>query len=131
MIRIARIGGFVVLGIFAGCGGGSLTSNPGTPPPHGGDLIILPGGRGYVEVVKKASASGKGPVTGEAAFYFLKDMATPFAPPPRSGTLTVGRKTVTLTADGDGLVTPNGPPLFEGDPDGTLSVELDGKPVNI
>jgi hypothetical protein len=109
-----------------------LTSNPGTPPPHSGNLIVLPGGKGYVEVVKKSGVSGKAPVTGEVAFYFLKDMSTPFSPAPSSGTLTVGKKKVSLKSEGDALVTPEGPPLFaKGDVDGALSVELDGKETTI
>jgi len=131
MIRITRAACFL-LAMLTGCGQGSLTSNPGTPPPHGGNLVKLRGGQGYVEVVKKAVASSKEPTTGEARFYFLKDMTVPYSPAPSSGTLTVGKKKVTLKSEGDALVTPTGPPLFaKGDVDGTLSVELDGKPINI
>jgi len=118
--------------MLTGCGQGSLTSNPGTPPPHGGHLVKLPGGRGYVEVVKKAVASSKEPTSGEATFYFLKNVTDPYSPALSSGTLTVGKKKVTLKGEGDALVTPTGPPLFaKGDVDGVLSVELDGKPINI
>jgi hypothetical protein len=109
-----------------------LTSNPGIPPPHGGNLVKLHGGQGYVEVVKKAVASVKETTSGEATFYFFKDMTVPYSPAPSSGTLTVGKKKMTLKSEGDALVTPSGPPLFaKGDVDGTLSVELDGKSINI
>jgi len=123
----------VIFPLRSGFVQGSLTSNPGTPPPHGGNLVKLRGGQGYVEVVKKAIASSKEPTTGEATFYFLKDTTVPYSPAPSSGTLTVGDKKVTLKSEGDALVTPTGPPLFfaKGDVDGTLSVELDGKPINI
>jgi hypothetical protein len=85
-----------------------------------------------VEVVKKAATSGKGPVTAEVSFYFLKDMSTPLSSPPTTGTLTVGKKKVILKADGEALVTPDGPPLFpKGDVDGTLTVSLDGKETTI
>jgi hypothetical protein len=132
MIRISRAACFLLATLLTGCGQGSLTSNPGTPPPHGGNLVKLPGGQGYLEVVKKAVASSKEPTSGEATFYFLKDMTNPYSPAPSSGTLTVGKKKVTLKSEGDALVTPTGPPLFaKGDVDGTLSVELDGKPINI
>lgn len=132
MIRMARIGTLVLMSLFTGCGGGSLTSNAGTPAPHGGSIINLPGGKGYVEVVKKDVGASKASVTSEVAFYFLKDMSTPYSPAPSSGTLTIGKKKVTLSAEGEAMVTPNGPPLFpKGDPDGTLSVELDGKTVNV
>ena len=132
MIRITCAACFLLAGLLAGCGQGSLTSNPGTPPPHGGNLVKLPGGQGFVEVVKKAAASSKEPSSGEASFYFFKEMTDPYSPAPSSGTLTVGKKKVTLKSEGDALVTPPGPPLFaKGTLDGTLSVELDGKPINI
>jgi hypothetical protein len=83
-------------------------------------------------VVKKDVGSSKTPITGELSFYFLKDMSTLHSPAPRSGTLTVGKKRANLSSEGEALVTPNGPPLFpQGDPDGILSVELDGKVVNV
>jgi len=93
----------------------------------------LPGGKVYVEVVKKAVATSKEPISGEASFFFLTDKNDPYSPAPSSGSLTVGKKKVTLKSEGDALVTPTGPPLFArgGDVDGTLSVELDGKPINI
>jgi hypothetical protein len=132
MIRISRTACFLLAAVLTGCGQGSLTSNPGTPPPHGGNLVKLPGGQGYVEVVKKAIASSKEPASSEATFYFLKDMTDPYSPAPSSGTLTIGKKKVTLKNEGDALVTPSGPPLFaKGDVDGVLSVELDGKPISI
>jgi len=132
MIRMGRVGTLIIMSLFTGCGGDSLTSNPGTPPPHGGSIINLPGGKGYVEVVKKDIGSSKNSVTGEVTFYFLKDMSTSYSPAPGTGTLTVGKKKVILNAEGEALVTPNGPPLFaKGDPDGTLSVELDGRTVNV
>ncbi len=132
MIRMTRIGIFVTMSLFTGCAGGSPTWNPGTPPPHGGSVINLPGGKGYVEVVKKDVGSSKAPVTGEVSFYILKDMSTSYSPTPSTGTLTVGKKQVSLNAEGGALVTPNGPPLFtKGDPDGTLSVEIDGKTLNV
>ena len=115
-----------------GCGGGPSLSDSGPPPPHGGNLVRLPANAGYVEVVKKPSSSATTPMAGEVSFYFLKDASTPISPAPSSGTLTVGKKKVALKPEGDALVTPEGPPLFpKGDVDGTLTVELDGKPVNI
>jgi hypothetical protein len=87
-----------------------------------------------VEVVQKKAASPTTSLAGEVRFYFLKeDGTTPFSPPPGSGTLTVGKQKVTLKSDGDGLATPNGPPLFARSDgvDGLLSVDLDGTSVNI
>jgi hypothetical protein len=134
MIKVARAAALLLFGILIGCGGGApSTSNPGPPPPHGGNLIALPGAKGYVEIVKKEVPSGKAPLTAEVSFYFLKgDGTTPASPAPSVGTLRVGNKDVALKAAGDGLVTPSGPPLFaNGDVDGVLSVELDGKPMKI
>ncbi len=133
MVRIARAGCLVFLGVLAGCGGSApSTSDSGPPPPHKGNLIAIPGGMGYVEVVKK-EVSESSPVGAEVSFYFLKDDGkTPFSPSPGSGTLAIGKKKVDLKAEGDGLVTPDGPPLFlKGGVDGILSVELDGKSINI
>jgi hypothetical protein len=131
MRRYLGLSCLVLLGL-GGCGGGPLTSEPEMPPPHGGTPIKLPGGQGFVEVVKKPAASKTAPVTGEVTFYFYKDATTPYSPAPSSGTLTTGKKTVNLAAQGDGLTTPAGPPLFsKGEPDGVLAVELDGKSVKI
>ena len=103
------------------------TTATGPPAPHQGSVIELPGGEGYVEIVQKQPTSPKAPLDKELSFYFLKDMTTPLAPAPTTGTLAVGKKTVALKADGDALVTPLGPPIFpQGDLEGTLSVDLDG-----
>jgi hypothetical protein len=132
MIRIARVGCLVLSGLLAGCAGGPLTSGEGSAPPHGGSVLKLPGGKGFVEVVKKVAASSKAAASGEISFYVLKDMNTPYTPAPSSGTLTVGKKKVTLKPEGEALVTPGGPSLFNGqDPDGVLSFELDGQSVSI
>ena len=134
MCKIATAASLVFVGILCGCGGGPpSTSNAGPPPPHQGNLSMLPGGKGYVEVVQKKAASSTSNMTGELSFYFLKeDGSTPFSPAPTTGTLTVGKKKVTLKPEGEGLATPDGRPLFaKGGPDGVLSVELDGKPVNV
>jgi hypothetical protein len=135
MFRIMRIAGFFLLGLAMGCAGGApSTSDPGTPPPHQGNLVRLLGGKGFVEIVQKKAASPTEPITGEVSFYFLKgDGQTPIAPAPTAGTLEVGQKKVALKPQGDALVTPSGPPLFAktGGVDGTLKVELDGQPLAI
>jgi hypothetical protein len=133
MARIAWLASFVLIGTITGCGGsGFSTSDPGPPPPHQGNLIKLPGGKGYVEVVKKPPSSSKGPISSEVTFYFLKDMSSPLSPAPNAGTLTVGKKKIALKADGEALVTPEGPPIFpKGDVDGTLTVSLDGQETGI
>ncbi|APW64153.1 hypothetical protein [Paludisphaera borealis] len=129
------VGLIAVLSIapLSGCGGGPLsTSNPGQPPPHGGSLIHLPDGEGFVEVVKKEAGGAKASVDKEASFYFLKDMTTPLSPAPAAGTITIGKKKVELKADGEALVTPSGPPIFpSGGLDGVLTVEIGGKSRNI
>ncbi len=133
MFKIARSGCFVFLGLLAGCGGGvPSTSDSGPPPPHQGNRIAISGGQGYVEVVKK-EVSGRSPISAEISFYFLRnDGTTPISPSPAAGTLTVGKRKVDLKAEGDGLVTPTGLPLFpKSGVDGMLSVNLDGKSINI
>jgi hypothetical protein len=135
MDKIPRVVCVLLLGLATGCGGGPPSlSDPGTPPPHRGTLVRIHGGKQFVEVVQKKAASATEPMTGEVSFYFLKeDGTTPVSPAPAAGTLEVGRKKVALKPEGDALVTPSGPPLFAkiGGVDGTLSVELDGKPVTI
>jgi hypothetical protein len=121
----ARVVAPCVLALLIGCGSGGSPrldeSGPGTP--HGGELIPMPGGKGFVEIVAK----GKG-----ASFYFLKDASTPFSPAPTAGVLNVGSKKITLKSEGEGLAVPDGTAAFvKGTADGILSVELDGKPVNI
>jgi hypothetical protein len=134
MPKIAPIGLALLLGLPAGCGSRPSLTDPGPGPPHKGSLQGIPGTKTYLEIVQKKVASPKEPVDGEVTFYFLQeDARTPMSPAPTGGTLTVGKKTITLKPQGDGLATPSGPPLFarsEG-VDGMLSVELDGKPVEI
>jgi hypothetical protein len=125
MFRIAQASCLLLIGMSIGCGGAPSTSNAGTPPPHAGNLIPLPEGGGFVEVVKK---------TGGASFYFFKDSSyTPFTPAPSSATLTTANgKKVELKADGDAIVTPPGTPLSKGgEVEGVLSVDLGGKTQSI
>jgi hypothetical protein len=133
MFKIARSGCLVFLGLLAGCGGGvPSTSYSGPPAPHKGNRIAISGGQGYVEVVKK-EVSGRSPISAEISFYFLRDDgSTPYSPSPAAGTLTVGKRKVDLKAEGDGLVTPTGLPLFpKSGVDGMLRINLDGKSINI
>ncbi|MDG3004865.1 hypothetical protein [Paludisphaera mucosa] len=127
-------GCLVCLGLAAtpGCGSGApSTDDPGTPAPHKGSVIPLPGG-GFLEVVKTEAASPRAPVEKEGAFYFLKDMETPMSPAPKAATLAVGKKKIELQVDGEALVTPPGPPIFpKGGLDGVLAVEIDNQPRNI
>jgi hypothetical protein len=135
MPRIMRLTGLFLLGLVTGCGGGPpSTSDPGTPPPHQGNLVRILGGKGLVEIVQKKAVSATEPMTGEVSFYFLKDDGqTPIAPAPAAGTLEVGQKKVALKPQGDALVTPSGPPLFAKTDgvDGVLKVELDGQSLAI
>jgi hypothetical protein len=132
MLGITRAGALVLVAMLAGGCGGSPTMSSGPAPPHQGHLITLPGGKGYVEVVKKDAASTKAALTAEESFYFLKEGATPLSPAPSGGIFTVGTKTVTLQSEGDALITPNGPPLLpKGGLDGVLAVELNGQAIKI
>jgi hypothetical protein len=135
MPKIARTVCCLLLSASIGCGGGPpSTSDSGTPPPHQGNLVRVPGGKGFVEVVQKKAESATTPIAGEVTFYFLKDDGTsPVSPAPSTGTLAVGKQKITLKPEGDGLATPSGKPLFakSGGVDGELSVDLDGKSVTI
>lgn len=125
--------GFLFALSITGCGSSSgLTTNPGPPPPHGGEIVYMNGDQGIVEVVKKNVSSPKESVDAEVSFYFYKDAFTPITPPPTSGSLIVTKKKIALKPSGDALVTPSGPALFaRSDLDGSLTVEIDGKPVAI
>jgi hypothetical protein len=126
-----RVASFAIL--LACCACNRSSNDPGPPPPHGGSIINLPNGAGIVEVVTKPAPKGTASVTSELALYFYKDAFTPYSPAPNTGTLTLGpAKKVTLNADGGGLVTPPGPPLFaNGEVDGSVTVDLDGKAQTI
>jgi hypothetical protein len=115
-----------------GCGGFS-TSNPGPPPPHGGNIHVLPGDLGLLEIVQKPTNRKDTSVTSEVTFYFYKDAFTPISPTPTKGVLIYGRNAqVMLKPEGDALATPPGPPLFPGkEVDGELSVELEGKTTKL
>lgn len=135
MGKIARVGFLLLLGLATGCGGGApSTADAGTPPPHQGQLVRLPGSKQFVEVVQKKATSPTAPMTAEVSFYFLQeDGTTPVSPAPSAGSLEVGKKKIALKSEGEALVTPSGPPLFarSGGVDGILSVDLDGKTVNV
>ena len=121
--------GLCLAGSVVGCHGDTLsTTDLGTAPPHAGSLITLPGGRGFIEVVKK---EGQAPITSEVAFYFYRDSVyTPLDSIPETGELVMdGKRKVSLISDGEGaLVTPTGPVLFgKRDVEGMLIVEVDGE----
>ena len=118
-----RVCGLSILGLVVGCGGALSTTDPGPPPPHGGTLVFFPDGTGLVEIVKKNGADS---LASEISFYFFKDAWTSYEPAPGTGVLVMedGRE-VSLVADGDALVTPSGPALFEDrEVDGVLRVEF-------
>lgn len=134
MNQTIRVGVSLILGAATGCGGASRLPDGGPPPPHQGNLVRLPGSKQYVEVVQKKAGSPTTPMTGEVSFYFLnEDGTTPISPAPTNGSLEVGKKKIALKPEGDALVTPSGPPLLarSAGVDGVLSVELDGKTVNV
>ncbi len=120
----------VVLVVACGCSRRVSTVDPGDPPPHGGTLLVLPDRSGMVEIVKK---TGTAPIAAEVAFYFFSEGYAPCDPAPQSGYLLMDdQRKVQLVADGDALVTPTGPLLFEDrDVDGVLCVELDGETRHI
>ena len=131
MIRMPHAVCILLAALLTGCGQGSLTSDPGR---------LLP--RRQARQAARRSGLRRGGQEGRdfeqgidqwrGRVLFPQGHDRPVSPAPSSGTLTVGKKKVTLKSEGDALVTPTGPPLFaKSDVDGILSVDLDGKPISI
>jgi hypothetical protein len=138
MLVASRIACLCILPLTIGCGGGLRELDPGDPPPHGGEMILLRDDKGAVEVVKKTVTEQ--PVTAEVSFYFYKDPkengGKPYGPwdsVPESGVLLVGKnQKVNLVVADDALVTPTGPALFaKKEIGGELSITIDGETILI
>jgi hypothetical protein len=79
------------------------------PPPTPIREGRLPGGKEYVEVVQKTPASATTPMTGEVAFYFLKeDGTTPMSPAPTTGRSRSARRRSPSSPTGMGWSTRTG-----------------------
>jgi hypothetical protein len=132
-IRAASV---LLAGLLMGCGGGTPKTLPTTAPPHGGSILNLPDGAGFAEVVVNSLKKGE-TTKSEFSVYFLgPDRTTALAPAPTSATLTLstprGERTVELKPFNDALISPPAESVLMGhNLDGTLNVEIGGKPVSI
>jgi hypothetical protein len=89
-----------------GCGSSTPTAGPNIAAAHGGNVLALPGGKGYVEFLVEAvggAAKSKNQKS-QAVAYFLKvDGSGPLDPAPSDVTFTPeGGSAVTLKPDGSG-----------------------------
>jgi len=102
--------------------------------PHGGTLIDLPEGKGFVEVLRR-DAPGK-PGGSRVVLVFLDAVRRPMVAPPASATLklrTDAGKSIDLKptdpADPDGPAALASPPLPAGEIEGQVTATVDGKPA--
>ena len=120
---------------LAGCGGPSPTLPP--PPPHGGTAFPLPGGKGFVEVLRQDPPDQAGRT--QLVVYFIDPERQPLRAAPTVASFQPRiRKAAAIalkpTQDADpskagGLAsTPFEDP---GDIAGTLSATIEGKPASV
>jgi hypothetical protein len=69
-----------------GCGAPGSSSSAAMPTaPHGGNIVPLPGGKGFAELVVERGAPSKGATAGTSrlvAYFYQPDCTTVLAPPP-------------------------------------------------
>jgi len=122
----------------AGCGGSGPSDARGVPASHGGTVMPLPGGSGYVEILVAAgSPNDAGPKSrGRVVAYFLNtDGSGPPSPPPADVTFTdEAGKSYPLTpkAGGDAARFETGPGAFPvgRDLSGELKATIGGQAVS-
>jgi hypothetical protein len=85
-----------------GCGSSTPTTGPNVAAVHGGNLLTLPGGKGYVEFLVEPGEGTAKTKKSKAVAYFLKvDSSGPLDPAPSDVTFTPeGGSSVTLKSDG-------------------------------
>ena|ERR1017187_8999437 len=133
--------GFVLVPalILCGCNGGPTLGTALPTAQHGGQILTLPGGKGFAEILTERRAPVKAPATKAAktrllAYFYQPDGSTALSPAPsdvkvRLGTADNGRD-VQLTPQ----TTPAG--LFASEPGqfpdelrGQIELTLGGEPV--
>jgi hypothetical protein len=136
MTRASLSAAFLLTTILAGCG--PTRPNLPPPPPHGGTAFPLPGGKGFVEVLRQDASSQAGLT--QLVIYFLdadckplRTGATSVSFKPRGGR---GAATVALLPTGNadspnagGLASPPFPD--PGEIVGVLSAKIESKPVSV
>lgn len=126
----------LLVGLLLGCGGGTPSTIPTTAPPHGGSLLNLPDGKGYVEIVIKPIKQGDKSQS-EFQIYFLgPDRNSALSPAPSVARLTVslpvGEKTIELQPKDGVFLSPPAESLLNGhDLSGNLNVDLGSGPIKI
>ncbi len=106
-MRFAFVAPVLCLG-FAACGcsgGGSSISSGDLPAPqHGGQMLQLPGGKGFAELFVERSTVVKGAGAGTSrllAYFYQTDGTSALAPPPSAVKIRLGAeggKDVTLSS---------------------------------
>jgi hypothetical protein len=117
-----------------GCGGAGHDQRAavGVVASHGGTLLTLPGGKGFVELVVEPATPKSAKTPGALAAYFLKaDGTGPIDPTPTGVTFTPERgKPVKLAAKGDHFVSEPGPYTPGRELSGELTADIGG-PVQV
>ncbi len=134
-----RKGSCLILGLallVSGCGGGSPYNGPGMPgPSHKGQMVSLPGDKGYAEIVI-SSAGGATGKKGQAkskvvAYFYQKDGTTEMTPGPTDVSLKFGTDAkspvATLTPAKSGGAYESEPGAFPEDFRGALSATVGGE----
>jgi hypothetical protein len=145
MRRIARwcqvtLLALAIPAVWAGCGGPSTSGPAGPQASHGGSLLPIARGNGFVEMVfEPGDPKAKGRVKGKVAAYFLnRDGSGPPDPAPTDVIFTdESGKSYPLTSKGQGdaggLRFESGPlSLPTGiEPAGKLEAKLGGESLSI
>jgi hypothetical protein len=120
---------------LSGCGGAPNDPRAAAAvvATHGGELVTLPDGKGFVELVVEAAGPAKSRKGGEVAAYFLKpDGFGPIEPAPTDVIFTTGGgPPITLAPQGDHFVSEPGPYTPGRGLSGELSATVGGGTVKV
>jgi hypothetical protein len=126
---------FLLGTVLAGCDRARPTLPP--PPPHGGMAFVLPGGKGFVEVLRQDLPDQPGQT--QLVVYFLDAGCNPLRPPataasfrPRGrGAAPVAIKSTGDTAPSDAGRLASAPFRDPGEIVGVLSATIESTPVSV
>jgi hypothetical protein len=78
--------------VIGGCGGSGDTSTPLPAAQHGGNIMPLPGGKGFAELlVERKTSGGKSPSkTRLVAYFYQPDGSTALTPAPSDVKVRLG-----------------------------------------